>query len=443
MLNFGKINNTKKICFEAPPSPPSINVPKVNIPKLNLPEPPDIADGVLDFGKKVKDAISDLNDEIKKLKPPGIPVPGLNFGLPDLSSLDTQIKGLKIPKTICLTAGGEFGVDAVLQQLTDGIKNANLPRVPLLIPPIPDLSGLPFLPLSKLLPALQAGPIIQVDKSASQVISELQDRCARMLLDELDDLDPSLRLLELIRRLQELCGLMRFSQMQDIISKIQQAKADLVRQIIDRITDPAEKLAKLYDMAVDAVNTGAQDILNEIARLVDTISFDNLINQLLQMNPRDALAALNAEIKRQTQLRNFGVIRQLLNAVNIVKNQLAEVKNVADAILDAPENILDALQQKIDELVDLENYEEIEKFLALYDAAQDELIRRLREMDLADALRNGTALLNDALKKLDLGRYNRILDELASILCPQGLDILPNLPNVPEINPEAIPSFLR
>jgi len=445
MLNFGKISEKNKhICFEVPDSSPSsLKIPKLSLPKLTGPKLPNVSDGILDFGKKIKDAISDLTDDIEKFKPPGLPFKQLGFGLPELGGLDTQIKGLKFPKTICLTAGGQFGVIAVLQQLTDGIKNSNGPKFPILLPPIPDLSGLPFFPLSNIIPSLRVGPIIDVNKSMGQILAETKDRCARYLLDELDGLDPSLRLLELIKRLQELCGLLQFSQMQDIIGRIQQAKADLVRQALDGLTEPVDKLAKLFDMAVDAINTGAQDILAEIARLVDAISFEHLIEQIQKLNPRDALRMLNAEIKRQTQLRNFGAIRQLLQAINIVKSQLQEIKDIGDAILDTPENLLDALQSKIDELVDLENYEEIEKFLSLYDAAQDEIIRRLREMDLADALRNGTDLLNDALKRLDLGRYNRIMEELAGILCPQGLDIFPNIPNVPQLNPEAIPSFLR
>jgi hypothetical protein len=160
-------------------------------------------------------------------------------------------------------------------------------------------------------------------------------------------------------------------------------------------------------------------------------------------DPADALKMLNAEIKRQTQLKNFDSIKKLLAGVNYLKSVNQTINDVSNAALDLPENFIDALQFKIDELVDLEKYDEIQKWLALHDTFKDAAIDALRNLGPSEVLKSGALLLNDALRKLDIGQYNRILDQMASILCPEGLDILPNLPSVPGFDSSAIPSFLR
>jgi hypothetical protein len=443
VLNFGKIRDTNKhVCFDVPDPDPSINIPKITVPKISTPKLPDIPSGILDFGKKLSDNIKNATSELSKLKPPAIPIKKLNFGVPDLTSLDSLVKGIKVPKTICVSVGGDFGVRSMLDQLTEGIKNSTTPKIPIVLPPVPDLTGI--LPsLSSLIPSINAGQVINVDKSLTQILSETKNRCADFLLNELDNLDPALKLQELINRLKDLCGSLQFSKMQDLINRIQQAKADLVHSALDGITDPLAKLAKLHDMSIDAINTGAQDILEEIGRLADAITFDNMINTLQALDPADAFKMLNAEIKRQSQLKNFDGVKKLLAGVNYLKSVNQTIQDVSDAVLDIPENFIDTLQFKIDELVDLENYDAISKFLALHDMFKDEAISALRNLSPSQILATGSNLLNDALRRLDLGQYNRILDQMASLLCPEGLNVLPNLPNIPGVSPDAIPSFLR
>ncbi len=440
MLNFGKIRQeTKHICFDVPDTTvPDVTIPSVNIEKLKGPQLPDISSGILSFGKKVISEINNLESQLEKLRL-GFPVKNkLSFGLPSLNDFTSKLQSLKVPTTICITVGGSnVGLDAVFDQVNTAIDSLTKPKITL---PIPDFSNLPFIPISNIVPALNILPIVPIEKSADQILSEIKDRCAQLLLNELDNLDPLVRLEQLIQKFQELCGLLRFSQLQSVIEQIQRAKADLVRKVIDGITDPAAKIAKLYDMAVDAVNSGAQDIVNEISNLIDRIKFDSLIDQILQMNPRDAIASLSDEIKRQAQLKNFSAIRQLLTAINIVKNQLVDLTNT---VFDVPVTAVDSIQDKINELVDLQNYEGIEKLLTAYDTVQDAVLRQLSELDPEHLLQEGRNLLNAALQKMDIGLYNRILSEMAAKICNSGADLLPNLPNVPEVNPDSVPNFLK
>jgi hypothetical protein len=435
MLNFGTIKNkTEKICFNLPaPDVGNIDIPKITVPTLDGIKAPDLKSGALSFLKDVEEAVEEVVDNIKDaVKVPKIGQ--LQFGVPDLDGLNKALKNIKVPTTICINAGGNFDVNAIFSQLSDAVTELNKIPIPL---PIPEISGLS--PISDVLPSLRLDSIIGSSRSTQDILNELKDRCARFTLDALDALDPTLRLEELLQKFQELCGLFKFQQLQDVINKIQQAKYDLVVQSINTITDPVDKISKLLDLGVQAANAGANDILQIVSNLITTVQFDSLVNKILQMNPRAALAALNAEIRRQTQLQNFAGIRQLLNAIQIIKSQEQQVRNVVDAIFNSPEE----LQRLIDQAVNLENYDAVERLLQAYDRQQDLVIQTLRELDPVTLLNRGTALLNDAIQRLDLGLYNRILDEMASKICTDGSSLLPQVSNSSEINPGAIPTFLR
>lgn len=432
MLNFGKIKaKTERVCLNLPAPDVDIKIPTVKIPTLNGIKVPDIKSGALDFIKGAQDAVEDLVDDLQDaIKIPK--VGQLQFGAPDLSGLNKALSNIKIPTTICINAGGNFDVNAIFSQLSDAVNELNRVSIDL---PLPGFIGLP---ISDVVPSLRLDSIIGSSRSTQDILNELKDRCARFTLDALDALDPTLRLEELLRRFQELCGLFKFQQLQDVINKIQQAKYDLVTQTINAITDPVDKISKLLDLGVQAADAGANDILQMISNLITTIQFDSLISKILQMNPREALAMLNAEIRRQSQLRNFPAIQQLLNAIQILKSQDQQIRNVVDAIFNSPEE----LQRLIDQAVDLENYDSIQRLLQAYDIQQDRILQSLRGLDPVNLLNKGTVLLNDAIQRLDLGLYNRILDEMASKICTDGTSLLPFNTSSTESNPSAIPGFL-
>lgn len=434
MLNFGKIKaKTERVCLNLPaPDIGDIKIPKVKIPTLNGIKLPDIKSGALGFVKDIENAVEDLVGDIKD----SIKVPKLGqlqFGAPDLSGLNKALSNIKFPTTICINAGGNFDVNSIFTQLSDAVNELNKISIPL--PPFP---GFPILPLSDVVPSLRLDSIIGASRSTQDILNELKDRCAKFALDALDALDPTLRLEELLRKFQELCGLFKFQQLQDVINKIQQAKYDLVTQTINAITDPVDKISKLLDLGVQAADAGANDILLMISNLITTIQFDSLVSKILQMNPREALALLNSEIRRQAQLQNFPGISQLLNAIQILKSQDQQIRNVVDAIFNSPEE----LQRLINQAVDLENYDAIQRLLQAHDIQQDKIIQALRNLDPVNLLNKGTTLLNDAIQRLDLGLYNRILDEMASKICTDGTSLLPFNTSSAVSNPSAIPSFL-
>lgn len=304
-------------------------------------------------------------------------------------------------------------------------------------------------PLAGIAPSYGLDPIIP-GKTTTQILNEVAERCASRLLDELDNIDPSLRLEQLLNKAQELCSAAQFTQLREVIDKIQETKREIVQDAISRITDPIERLTKLTDMMVDAINTGAQDLVEEIASLLEFEQFNNILNALDQIDPRRAIDLLNSEIKRLTDLKQFDKIRQLLNAVNIVQNQFAEIETFVDNVfedinllLGEPERLVDAIQNKINEALDLNNYLEVQQILDAYDGIRDTIDNVLQELDPQRAFRKLVTLANQALADLDLGRYNRLLDEIANRLCDQPFGLLPELPNVPDVGAEVLPDFVR
>lgn len=304
-------------------------------------------------------------------------------------------------------------------------------------------------PLANVAPAFGLDPIINVKKTLQQILAEVKQRCSQRVLDELDGIDPSLRLEQLLDRAQQLCGLARFTELRDVIDRIQQAKRDIVDGIINKITDPVMKIAKLNDLLVDAINTGAQDLVQYLIEKVEIEQFNDLINAINQLDPQKAIAFLNQEVARLTDLGNFKKLQQLLSALDIVQSQFQQVESVVggvfddiNALLDEPENLVTELQRKIREALNLNNYKDIRDMLSAYNGVRDNLSALISELDPQTILRKLTTLANEALANLDFARYNRIIDQLADKLCNQDFGLLPELPNVPAVGPNTLPEIV-
>lgn len=312
------------------------------------------------------------------------------------------------------------------------------------------------LPLSDVLPSNRLRPPINVTKSATDIVNDLQDRCTQFALDALDQIDPLQRLEQLLNLAQDLCSQMNFTTLRRVIDKIDQAKRDIISETISEITDPLEKAAKLNDMLVDAINSGAQDAITNLDNAIAGLGYEQLYGYINALDPQEAIGRLQAEIAKRTQLGDIAGVQDMLNAVRALEASVTEgidtaissvtselnglVPSVGE-LFDLPANVVNAAQDKINEALDLGNYEEIQNVIAAVDSVQNQLLGTLQDLDPATLLAKGTTLLNEALAEADLGRYQRILDQMASSLCSQDqLGNLPSLPNVPQIQ---LPSFLQ
>lgn len=441
-LDFGKyFKPSATICYDVPDQ--TVPTEKIDVPinlDLNLPDGSGFKDGVLAFGKQVGVDITNFGQNVKNsLNSVG----GggnfkLNFGGGDFSNVSNALNNLSFPTTVCLNVGSGVTLRDVLDQLLNAIRNLNIPNINLDVPKLGDVA---VGAISSLVPAIDFKELLPCSLPLSKILSDLAERCANMLINELHGLDPSELLRQIFDRLAELCGLLQFSKMRNLIDQFQALQADVIRSIIDKLVSPLDKLAKLYDMACDAIAAGATDILDSISNLGKAVSFEALMAQIQAMNPRDAIAALSAELRRMAQLKNFEGMRQILDAINIVKSQFAAITDAGNSLLELPENFLDTLQDKINEALDLENYDAIANLLNSYDSLENATLNALQNLDPATLLAQGQNLLSDAISKLNMGKYNRILDIMAAKICAEGTDLLPNV-SVPHVNPSVLPSFL-
>lgn len=311
------------------------------------------------------------------------------------------------------------------------------------------------LPLSEVIPSNQLRPPINVRKTASDITNDLQSRCTDFVLSALDQLNPLDRLEKLLDLVKDLCNQLNFSDMRKVLDKIDQTQQDIVNETVEAITDPLEKAAKLNDMLVDAVNSGAQDTINAIDNALEQLKYDQLYDYINQLDPDEAIARLQAEIKKRTQLGDIKGVRDMLSAISSVESTLQEgIQTALDTIqdefgglipsvgelFDLPSNVINTAQDKIDDALNIGNYEEISNVISAVESVETQLLGTLQDLDPQTLLKKGTALLNEALEKADLGRYNRILDEMAQKLCTQSqLDSLPSIPNIPNIElPSAV-----
>jgi len=294
------------------------------------------------------------------------------------------------------------------------------------------------LPLSDVLPSSQLRPPINITKTATDIVADLQNRCTDFFLAALDRISPIDRLEQLLDLVNDLCGQLNFSSLRKVIDKIEQTQRDIIRESLDKLTTPLQKAAQLNDMLVDAINSGSQDAINRINDAIDELKYNQLYDYVNSLDPLEAIGRLQAEIKKRTQLGNIQGIQELMGAINsieaTIKSSLDNITSPIQDIFDTPENILNAAQNKIDDALNLGNYEEIQNIITAFDNVQNEVLSTLQNLDPKTMLQKGLTLLNDALKEANIAKYNTILDEMARKLCSESqLGTIPELPNIPNI----------
>lgn len=317
------------------------------------------------------------------------------------------------------------------------------------------------LPLSDVLPSSEFGRQINASKTALEILDDLASRCTDFVLNELDKIDPVKRLEQLLDLAKDLCNQLNFTDLRKVIDKIEETKKDIVTSVIDDILDPAEKILKLNDMMNDAVVSGAQDAIENIAEKIEDLKYDQLYGYLNSLDPNEAAARLQAEIKKRSQIGDLKGVRDALDALTAINAGLDEnldellgpldeaqafIQNNLPPIpdlLELPQETVSAIQDKIDTALDLGQYEEIDNVLVAADNLHTQLLSTLQDLDPSTLLQKGTTLLNEALQNGDIGQYTSILDEMAQKLCTQAQSDslnIPTLPNVPNVD---LPSILQ
>jgi len=427
MINFGEPEST--------PTEPTPTNSSSNTFPINVTEGPNQP---LSFGEKITAEIQSLQAALSQV-PLGLPQKSqLSFGLPTLTDFTSKLQSLSTPQTICITVGGpNSDLSSIFNQINNIITLVPKPNLPSLsLPQLPELS-LPS--LSQFVPALNITPKLPITLNVGQVLAQIQLNCEQFAIDALNSLDPTERLEQLLQEFSKLCGLLQFTQLQSVISQIEQAKADLVNNVISSIPDAASQIQKLIEVATDAINANAYDIVNQAANLINQIKFNSLISYVMSINPETAISQLEAEIQQQAQLQNFSAIPQLLNAINVVQSSLQSTIN---SVFSAPQLEANQLQSEINNLLNVKNYTQIGNLITSFTSAQDAIINQLAQLDPATALQKGTALLQNALQTLNLAQFNQIMNALSQSICNNGKSLLPSVPSVPQINPSSIPSFL-
>lgn len=402
-LNFGNMS-AKNICFNVPDTKPifdALKLPDLNIklPKLGMP-----SFGNLNFGAAIPTI------EIPTVNIPKLPsFNNLNFG--GLENLKNKIANLKVPTTVCINVGGEYGFDSIFSQLGD-ILYALTPKIPsTTIPPLIQGGAI------SIIPKILINPSLPLDMNIEQALALVKENCLASLLQTLRDLDPLERLKKLFEIAADLCSRMLFSQLRDVIEEIQKTQAEILANALSTITDPLEKMAKLVDMATDALNAGAYELLDEISKLLGGTQFQSLLEFLDKLDPTIAIAALTDEIRNLVQLKNFGPINQLLTILQALKMKVKGVSDLTIAGLSLPELAVDELQNEINRLLDVDDILGIQRLLASFMQSKMNLIDDLRKLDPNQFLMQVLPLLNSALKNIELGLFNVIIKDLADKLC--------------------------
>lgn len=402
-LSFGNIS-AKNVCFNVPDTQPlfdTLKLPDLNIkmPKLGLP----------DFGKLNFGGIN-ANIEIPTINIPKLPDFGkLSFG--GLENLKNKISDLKIPTTICINVGGEFGFESIFSQVGD-ILNALTPKIPSTeIPPL--IQGGKF----SIIPSLLINPSLPIDITIEQALEIVKSNCLASLLEALRNFDPLERLKKLFEMAADLCSKMLFNQLKDVIEEIQRTQAEILSNALSTITDPLLKMAKLIDMANDALNAGSYEILQQIADILGGTQYQSLMEFLNNLDPTIAISALTDEIRNLVTLKNFGPINQLLSILNSLKLKVKGISDLAINGLSLPELAVDQLQNEINRLLDIDDILGIQKLLADFMRTKYNLIDELKKLDPNQFLMQALPLLNSALKNLELGLFNSLIKNLADKLC--------------------------
>jgi hypothetical protein len=427
-LNFGNFQNkSKQVCFQSPSIDFGNPLDKLSsAPNFEDIKIPNFINGALDFGKKLSANLK--NFELPKIDGKQFKA-GIDFG--GSKDLGDKIKALKVPTTICITLGGGLGLDSMFSQV-GGILDSLVPKVQFQLPDIPPLD------LASIIPPLFVDIRLPINLNLTQALDAIKNNCINSIMNALKGLDPLERLKQLLSIASELCAAAQFTQLKAVIDQIQQAQAELIEQAISFITDPIAKLTKLIDMAVDAIQAGAYDIVEQIAAIINGVKFDALIQFLEKLDPTIAIGALIANIRQMAQLRNFGPINQMLSAIQVIKSKLAGALELPNALLSIPEMTLDALQAEIDRLLNIEDFLGIQAVLAEVQRVKDQLINTIRSLSPAELLSSIPALLQEALQKLDMSQYSQLLQEAGSKLCEDIASLVPSLPDVPAVNPASV-----
>jgi len=400
-LDFGNIENqSKSVCFSLPNTAPlfdALKFPNLNLklPKLGLP----------DFSK-LNFGLGKLTVTLPSIKLKSPSFTGLKFG--GLDNLRNKIGAIKIPTTICINIGGEFGFDSVFSQIGD-VLDALVPK----LPTINLFEGGTF----NIFPQLLINPAFPIDLSFEQVLAMAKDNCLQSILNALRAFDPFERLKKLFELAAQMCSEMLFDKLRAVIDEIQKAQAEIIANALNAITDPFAKLAKLIDMANDALNAGAFSALEEITKLLGSTQFDSLLDFIDKLDPTVAFAALKDAIRNLVQLQNFGPIAQLLSIMQILKSKLAGITDLGQAGLNLPEMTIDALQNAINKLLDDDDLLGIQRLLSDFMRNKFALVDQLKALDPASFLNQMLPLLNSALKNFEFGLFNALLKELTDKIC--------------------------
>lgn len=435
MMNFGNIGAAaKSVCFKSPDLNLDIKnkLGNISAPKLKDLKLPNVINEALGFGKK-------LSQNLQNFKLPSINgkdfKAGIDFG--GWKNLDDKIKGIQMPTTICITLGGSFGLDSMFSQVS-GILDSLVPKVQFQLPQVPNLD------LASIIPPLFVDVKLPLNLGLTEALDAIKNNCINSILNAMRGLDPLERLKQLLSIASELCAAAQFTKLKAVIDEIQQAQAELISQAISAITNPIEKITKLVDMAIDAFRSGAYDLLDQIARIINGVKFDALIQFIEQLDPSVALGALVANIHNLIQLKNFGPINQLLSAIQIIKNKIAGATDLINGALNLPEQTLDFLQSELDRLLNIEDFLGIQQIIAEIQRVKDQIIKTIRDLSPAELLGRIPAMLQDALQKLDISQYSQLLQEAGSKLCQDMASLVPSLPDVPQVDAAAVvPSILQ
>jgi hypothetical protein len=402
-LSFGNIS-AKNVCFNVPDTTPIFDALK--LPDLNI-KPPKL--GLPDFGKLNFGGI-ETTIEIPTINIPKLPsFNNLNFG--GIDNLKNKIANLKIPTTICINVGGEYGFDSIFTQIGD-ILYALTPKIPsTTIPPIIQGGNI------SIIPAMLISPSLPIDLTLEQALEIVKNNCLASLLDTLRNLDPLERLKKLFEIAADLCSKMLFSELRDVIEEIQRTQTEILANALSTITDPLQKMAKLIDMANDALNAGSYEMLQQISNLLGGTQYQSLMEFLDKLDPTIAISALTDEIKNLVQLKNFGAINQLLTILQSLKSKVKGISDLSINGLSLPELAVDELQTEINKLLDSDDILGIQKLLADFMRTKYNLIDELKKLDPNVFLMQALPLLNSALKNLELGLFNVLIKDLADKLC--------------------------
>lgn len=407
-LDFGNMGNqAKSICFNVPNIKPILDkfklpdLSNITLPKLGLPD-----FGKLNFGG------GKLNVSIPTINLPSFN--GLNFG--GFNNFLEKLKGIKVPTTICINVGGDFGLESIFSQLGSAIDSL-IPKPSFNLPPL--IQGGQI----SIIPPILIHPTIPMDMSLSQALELVKANCLDSLLNKLRELDPLERLKQLMELAAELCSSMLFNQLKSVIEEIQKAQMEILSEALNYITDPIAKMLKLIDMATDAINSGSLELLQSIASLIGSSQYQGLLDFLDQLDPTIAITAVLDEIKNLLNLKNFGPIASLLAILQALKSKVEGLSNLALNALSLPELTLDQLQLELLRLLEQGDFLGMQSLLSDFMRFKSQLVDELRQLDPSVFLSKMLPMLNDALKNLEFGLFNMLIKDLADKLC--GTNTLP------------------